>query len=180
MKTSKFRLIISLLCLVLIVPVADAQRRGSGRAAGDFEGNWQGTLTIDVMYDVPAEHAERLSKPVELELRIFGRGNAEIYFTGEEDEWDFRDQRGIPRPGERNRIDDFRITLIGEDNAVMLARPRSTAGRFRNSFAFSFAKQSEDELLVNWSRMTIRNEVENDGLDHIAFGGTAIFNRIDD
>lgn len=174
---STIRLFTCLLCLAVMVPIADAQRRGSQRAAGDFEGTWRGMLTMDVLYDVPAEHLDRLSQPVELELRIFGRGNVEIYFFGEEAEWDFRDQRGVRRG---NDMIDFRITLIGDDNAVMLARPGNSVGRFRNAFAFSFAKQSEDELLVNWSRMTIRNQVENDGLDHIAFAGTAVFERIDD
>jgi hypothetical protein len=165
--TKRIRFLICSLCLIAIVPVADAQRRSSQRDAGQFEGNWKGTLTMDVVYDVPAEQVERLSQPVELEIRIFGRGNAELYFTGDT-EWQFREQR------------DFRITPVGEDNAVLLARISNTAGRWRTSFAFSFAKQGEDELLVNWSRMTIRNQVENDGLDNLAFAGTAVFQRIDD
>lgn len=164
---SRMRLLTCLVCLVVLMPVADAQRRSSQRDAGQFEGTWRGSLTMDVLFDVPAEQVERLSQPVELEIRIFGRGNAELYFFGDT-EWDFREQR------------DFRITPVGEDNAVLLARISNTAGRWRSSFAFSFAKQGPDQLLVNWSRMTIRNQVENDGLDHIAFAGVAVFDRTDD
>lgn len=158
--------ILSVICLVgliALVPAADAQRR----SGGVFAGNWKGTLNMDLLYDVPAELVERLSNPVDLELRVFGRGNAELYFTSKDDVWNFTEQR------------DFRITLIGDNNAVIVARIPTEDRSWQNSFAFNLTKQGDDAVLLSWSRMTVRNRIENDGLDELAFAGTAQLQRID-
>lgn len=77
MNVSKIRYAVGLSALLTFAPIADAQRE----SVGGFEGNWKGSLTMDVIVDVPPEHLERLSKPVELEIRVFNRGGVELYFT---------------------------------------------------------------------------------------------------
>jgi len=158
---ARFRSLFCLLGIVAIVPIAGAQRV----AVGDFEGNWRGTLTMNVVYDVPDAHLERLSKPVQLEIRIFNRGGAELYYTGfEEDEWEFQTQRG------------FRITMIGTEHGIIEARIPGLLG-WTNSMTFNLTKQGDGTLFLAWTRLTIRSDLLFDGLDEMAFAGTARLTR---
>jgi hypothetical protein len=160
---SKLRIAIGLTGLLALTPLANAQRVD----VGGFEGIWKGTLTMDAIYDVPAEHVERLSKPVELEIRIFARGGAELYFTFEENEWEFSQQR------------DFRITpLPGGQNGVIAARIPGNVG-WMSSISLNMALQGEDALLLSWSRLTVRDQLTFDGLDEMGFSGVAVLNRVD-
>jgi hypothetical protein len=159
-NVSNIRYVVGLSALLTFAPIADAQRD----SIGAFEGNWKGTLTMDVMVDVPPEHLERLSKPVELEIRIFNRGGAELYFTFEEDEWEFSQQR------------NFRITPIGEQNGVIIARLPGNVG-WNSSVSLNLTLQGEDSLFLSWSRLTVRDQLLNDGLDEYGFSGTATLNR---
>jgi hypothetical protein len=147
----------------MLAPIADAQRVD----VGGFLGNWKGTLTMDVIHDVPPEELERLSKPVELEIRIFRQGGAELYFTFEENEWEFSEQR------------NFRITPIGGQNGVIPARLPGNIG-WISSVTLNLALQGEDALFVSWARLTIRDQLLYDGLDEFGFSGVAVLNRIDD
>lgn len=160
MKTSNIRIALGLSTLLFLAPVADAQRTD----AGDFEGVWKGTLTMGVVVDVPPEHLERLSKPVDVEIRIFNRGGAEIYFTFEENEWEFSQQR------------DFRITPIGTQNGVIPARLPGNNG-WVTALSLNLAIKSENELFLSWSRLTVRDQLTYDGLDEIGFAGTAVLTR---
>ncbi len=163
MKTSKLSLAIGLSALMMLAPVADAQRT----SAGAFSGNWKGTLTMGTLLDIPPEHAERLSKPVELEIRIENRGGVELYFTFEEDEWEFTNQRG------------FRITPIGEQNGVIEARIPGNVG-WTSGITLNLAIQDEDTLFLSWSRLTVRSNFLYDGLDEFGFAGVATLDRIAD
>ena len=160
MKASNFAIAIGVSALITLAPVADAQRT----SAGAFEGTWKGTLTMDVLYDIPEQHIARLSKPVQLELRIFARGPAEIYFTFDEKEWEFSEQR------------NFRITPIGEQNGVIPARLPGNTG-WITTMAFNLALQGEDALFLSWSRFTVRDQLLFDGLDELGFAGTAVLTR---
>lgn len=166
MNRSKLHTLGGLVVLLALAPVADAQRTD----AADFTGTWRGTLDMHVIYDIPEGAVERLSKPIELEMRIFGRGAVELYFSFEENEWEFTEQRG------------FRITPIsaGGDavNAVIDARIGGNLN-WANSFAFNMALQGEDEMLVAWSRLVTRNELFNNGLDSMGFAGTMVMTRED-
>jgi hypothetical protein len=144
-----------------LAPVADAQRVD----VGGFLGNWKGTLTMDVIHDIAPEQLERLSKPVELEIRIFRQGGAELYFTFEENEWEFSTRTG------------FRITPIGAQNGVIPARLPGNNG-WISSVSLNLALQGEDALFLSWQRLTIRNELLYDGLDEFGFAGVAVLNRI--
>lgn len=165
MKLTKIRGLIGLLGIAMLIPVADAQRT----TAGLFEGIWKGTLTMDVIYDVPQEHLERLSKPVQLEIRMLSRGQAELVFTSPENEWDFREYR------------NFRVTPIGQDqataeNGVIVARIPGNLD-WTNSISINMAKQGPDQILVSWARLTTRNEMLYNGMDEFGFSGVAIFDR---
>ena len=159
---SGIRIAACLFVFVLLSPVADAQRT----SAGKFEGVWKGTLNMDVIYDVPEAAVQRLSKPVGLELRIFSRGSAEIYFTFEENEWEMQEQR------------NFRITPINENSAVIEARIRGNIG-WVNSFAFNLARNGDDALTLSWSRLTVRDNLNYDGLDEMGFFGVTELTRAD-
>ena len=161
-KNIKLSSLICLSGLVALIPVADAQRN----SAGAFAGNWHGTLTMDTIFDVPPEHIERLSKPVELEIRLFGRGQADLIFRSPDDEWDFHEQR------------NFRITLVGEENGVIEARIPGNLS-WMSSFSFNLALRGENEILVAWSRLTIRDQLLLNGMDEYGFSGVAIFSRED-
>jgi hypothetical protein len=165
---SKFQFAFGLAALLMLAPAAEAQRVD----VGEFAGIWKGTLTMDVMYDVPPEHAERLKKPVEIEVRIFARGGAELYFTFEENEWEFSVQR------------DFRITPIPDQsgtvrNGVIPARLPGNNG-WISSMTLNLTLQSENELLLSWSRLTVRDNLLYDGLDELGFGGIAVLSRAAD
>jgi len=164
-KAAKYSLVtgLGLATLMMLAPVADAQRS----SAGAFAGNWKGTLTMDTILDVPPDALERLSKPVELEVRIEARQGAELYFTFEEDEWEFTNQRG------------FRLTPIGEKNGVIEARIPGNVDWF-SSITLNMTLLSENELLVSWSRLTTRNRFLYDGLDEYGFAGVATLTRIAD
>lgn len=166
MKNTKRSSLICLLGLVALIPVADAQRT----SAGPFTGNWKGTLTMDTIFDVPPEHIERLSKPVELEIRLFGRGQAELYFASPEDEWDFHEQRGF-------RITPISVTDVVENGVVEARIPGNL--NWMSSFSFNLALRGENEILVSWSRLTIRDTLLNNGMDEFGFAGVAIFTRED-
>ena len=159
---TKVSSLIGLVSLIALTPVADAQRN----QGGDFAGTWKGMLTMDTVYDVPADQVDRLSKPVALELRIFGRGQAELQFSSSEDEWDFREYRG------------FRITLVGEENGVIEARIAGNQD-WMNSLSFNVTLKSQNELLVSWSRLTIRDQLLYNGLDEFAFSGVAVLAKDD-
>jgi hypothetical protein len=161
-NVSKIRYAVGLSALLTFAPIADAQRE----SVGGFEGNWKGSLTMDVIVDVPPEHLERLSKPVELEIRVFNRGGVELYFTFEEDEWEFSTQRG------------FRITPIGEQNGVVIARLPGNLG-WISSMSLNLALQGEDAVFLSWSRLTVRDQRLNDGLDEYGFSGTATLTRVE-
>lgn len=165
MKASNACFAIGVSALLAMAPVADAQRVD----VGGFEGVWKGTLTMGAIYDVTPEHIERLSKPVELEIRIFARGGAELYFTFEEDEWEFSEQR------------NFRMTPIAEEsgtvnNGVIDARLPGNLG-WTSAMTFNLALQSADSLYVNWTRLTVRDQLLYDGLDEMGFAGTAVLTR---
>ena len=162
-KSSNIRIALGLSALLILAPVADAQRVD----VGGFEGNWKGTLTMDVIVDVPPEHIARLSKPVELEIRIFNRGGAELYFTFEENEWEFSQQR------------DFRITPIGAQNGVIPARLPGNNG-WISAMSFNLTLKSENELFLSWSRLTVRDQLQFDGLDELGFSGTAVLTKLED
>jgi hypothetical protein len=151
---SKFRLLAGILALTALAPVADAQR------ARDFAGSWKGTLDMNVLYGIPEEHAARLSKPVEIELRLFNNGNAEVYFAAEEDEWVFTSQR----------VDQGKVTPVSASNAVLLARLPS-ARKWQNNFAFNMLKIDDETMIVSWSRLSTRDELEYDGLDSMGMAG---------
>ena len=156
---------VALLCLAGLTQTADAQRN----SGGDFEGVWRGTLTMDLMYEVPEEERERLSQPVELELRVFSRGGAELYFTSDEVEWEFSQQR------------DFRVTLVGDRNAVIVARIPSVLNWATGmALNLAFADSGTDRVYLSWSRLSVRNTYEYDGLDEMAFSGVAELVRVDD
>ena len=167
MKLSKLCLPIGLSALLIVAPGADAQRT----SAGPFTGNWKGTLTMGTIVDVQPDDFERLSKPVELEIRIENRGGVELYFTFEEDEWEFTTQRG------------FRITPIADpndgsiQNGVIQARLSGNVGWF-SGITLNMAIINETTLLVSWSRLTVRNNFLYDGLDEYGFAGIATFNKI--
>jgi hypothetical protein len=151
-----------LLGLVGLTQTADAQRQ----TGGDFEGVWKGTLTMDVLYEVPAEHVERMSKPVDIEIHVFSRGGAELYFYSSETEWEFSEQR------------DFRITLVGDNNGVIVARlPSVLTWQTGMSLNLSFTDASQDKVLLSWSRLSVRNQYEFDGFDEMAFSGVAELTR---
>jgi len=155
---------IGLLCVAGLAQVAYAQRN----TGGDFEGVWKGTLTMDMVYDVPETDIERLSKPVELELRVFSRGGAELYFTSDENEWEFAQQR------------DFRATLVGDNNAVIVASlPSVLTWLTGMSLNMTFADDSKDKLILSWARQSFRNTYEFDGLDEFAMSGVAELTRVD-
>lgn len=169
MKFSKLCLPIALSALFTVAPVADAQRT----SAGPFTGNWKGTLTMGTILDVQPEDLERLSKPVELEIRIENRGGAELYFTFEEDEWEFTNQRG------------FRITPIADpnggsvQNGVIEARIPGNVG-WTSGITLNMALINETTILLSWSRLTVRNNFLYDGLDEFGFAGVATLNKIAD
>jgi hypothetical protein len=158
---------LGLFCLLGLTQTASAQRQDGG----DFEGVWKGTLTMDFLYEVPEGDIERLSRPVDLELRVFGRGGAELYFLSETDvnEWEFSQQR------------DFRITLVGENNGVIVARlPSVLNWQTGMSINLSFVDGSKDTVLMSWSRISVRNQYEFDGLDEFALSGVTQLQRVDD
>ena len=161
-KITKVGSLIGLLSLAALAPVADAQRN----QGGNFAGTWKGMLTMDTVFDVPAEEVERLSKPVQVEIRIFGRGQAEVQFSSSDDEWDFREYRG------------FRITLVGDENGVIEARIPGNQN-WMNSFSFNLTLKNQSELLVSWSRLTIRDQLLYNGLDEFAFSGVAVLAKDD-
>jgi hypothetical protein len=155
---------VALLGLFGLTQTADAQRQ----TGGDFEGVWKGTLTMDVLYEIPPDHIERMSKPVELEIRIFSRGGAELYFTSDEVEWEFSQQR------------DFRITLVGDNNGVIVARlPSVLTWQTGMALNMTFMDASQDKVLLSWSRLSVRNQYDFDGFDEMAFSGVAEFTRVD-
>jgi hypothetical protein len=157
-------LAVGLLCLFGLTQTASAQRN----SGGDFEGVWKGTLTMDFMYEIPAEHIDRLSKPVELELRVFSRGGAELYFSSDESEWEFTEQR------------NFRLTLVQDNNGVIVARlPSVLVWQTGMALNLTFKDASKDTVLLSWSRLSVRNQYEFDGLDEIAFSGVAELTRSD-
>lgn len=155
---------IGCLALLTLAPIADAQRNSSG----GFQGNWKASLTMDTIFDVPPEHLDRLSKPVDLELRITARNQVEIYFTSPEDEWKFETARG------------FILTKIpaGDQNAVIDARMNGNIGWY-SAVTFNLALKGENALLLSWARQTVRDTLLNDGLDEYGFSGVATLNRID-
>lgn len=169
MKASKISLAIGLSALTILAPVADAQRT----SAGPFSGNWKGTLTMGTILDVNPEDIERLSKPVELEIRIENRGGVELYFTFEEDEWEFTEQRG------------FRITPIADpndgsiQNGVIEARIPGNVG-WVSGITLNLAVINETTLFLSWSRLTVRNNFLYDGLDEFGFAGVTTLSRIAD
>lgn len=163
MKASKISMAIGIGTFMLMAPLADAQRS----SAGAFAGNWKGTLTMGTILDVPPEHLERLSKPVELEVRIESRQGAEIVFTSDEDEWKFTEYR------------NFRLTPIGERNGVIEARIPGNVGWF-SSITLNMTVQGDGQLLLSWSRLTTRDNFLYDGLDEYGFAGVATLTRIAD
>lgn len=163
MKASKIALTTGLAGLLMLAPIADAQRT----SAGAFTGNWKGTLTMDTIVDVNPEDIERLSKPVELEIRVENRGGVELYFTFEEDEWEFTNQRG------------FRITPIGEQNGVIEARIPGNVG-WISGITLNLTIQDPNTLFLSWSRLTVRNNFLYDGLDEFGFAGVATLTKIAD
>ena len=167
MKLSKLSLPIGLSALLMLAPGADAQRT----SAGPFTGNWKGTLTMGTIIDVQPVDLERLSKPVELEIRIENRGGAELYFTFEEDEWEFTNQRG------------FRITPIADpntgaiQNGVIEARIPGNVG-WISGITLNMAIIDETTMFLSWSRLTVRNNFLYDGLDEFGFAGVATLTKI--
>jgi hypothetical protein len=162
-KASKISVAIGLSALMMLAPVADAQRTN----AGAFSGNWKGTLTMDTILDVNPEDIERLSKPVELEIRVEARGGVELYFTFEEDEWEFTNQRG------------FRITPIGEQNGVIEARIPGNVG-WTSGITLNLTVIDPNTLFLSWSRLTVRNNFLYDGLDEFGFAGVTTLTKIGD
>jgi hypothetical protein len=150
-----------LAALLCIAPDSDAQRRGSE----DFRGNWKGTLSPDLIFGAPEDHRERLSQPVEFELRVFNRGAIELFFTSEEDEWEFAGR-------------DMQLTQVG-DNGVILGRLSGTSEGSQSAFSFNLTRIDEDTLLVNWSKLSTRVPLRFDGLDELALAGTDEL-RLDD
>lgn len=151
---AKLRFLAGCLALVALVPVANAQ------SARDFAGNWKATLNMDVLYGVPEDQVARLSKPVQIELRFLRNGNAEVYFQAEEQEWIFTAQRG----------GDWKVTPVSATNAILLVRIPS-ARKWQNNFAFNMAKIDDDTMLLSWSRLSTRDELEYDGLDSMGMSG---------
>jgi hypothetical protein len=167
-KASKICLPIGLSALLILAPVADAQRT----SAGPFAGNWKGTLTMGTIIDVEPADRERLSKPVDLEIRIEGRGGAELYFTFEENEWEFTNQRGFritPIPGANGVV----------QNGVIEARIPGNVG-WTSGITLNLAVIDETTLFLSWSRLTVRDNFLYDGLDEFGFAGTATLTRISD
>lgn len=143
--------VIAALGLVTVASVSDAQRRDQ------FRGTWSGTLAPDVLFGVPEDDVERLSKPVPLELRVFNRGRVELFFTSREDEWVF-DGR------------ELQLTEIGA-NGVILGRLLGKDGS-QNAFSLNLTKVDDQTVLVNWSKISTRARLRFDGLDELAFAGT--------
>ena len=128
---------------------------------------------MGTILDVNPEDIERLSKPVELEVRIEARGGAELEFTFEEDEWEFTTQRG------------FRITPIADpnngtiQNGVIEARIPGNVG-WNSGITLNLAVINETTLFLSWSRLTVRNNFLFDGLDEFGFAGTTTLTRVAD
>jgi len=172
---SKATFTIGLSALLLLAPSADAQRT----SAGAFRGNWKGTLTMDTIVDVPPDQLERMSKTVDLEIRVENRGGAELYFTFEEEEWEFTDHI---EEGENNQTDGqrgFRLTPIGDSNAVIEARVEGN-NDWISSITLNLTLLSPDSVLLSWSRLTVRDQWQNNGFDEFGMAGVATLNRIAD
>jgi hypothetical protein len=174
-NTSKAICTIGLSALLLLAPAADAQRA----SAGAFGGNWKGTLTMDAIVDVPADQLARMSKPVELEIRVENRGGAEIYFTFEEEEWEFTDQIEEREDNQTDGQRGFRLTPIGDQNAVIEARVVGN-NDWISSITLNLTLLNPETLLVSWSRFTVRDQWQNNGFDEFGMAGVATLARIGD
>lgn len=172
---AKAGLALGLSSLLLLAPAADAQRTSTGA----FSGNWKGTLTIDTIVDVPPDQLARMSKPVDLEIRIENRGGAELYFTFEEEEWEFTEQIGSPPTDRLDGQRGFRLTPIGDQNGVIEARVRGN-NDWLTSITLNLTLLSPDSLLLSWSTFTVRNKFQFNGMDEFGMAGVATLTRIGD
>jgi hypothetical protein len=146
--------------LLGVASVSTAQR------SNQFRGFWSGTLAPDVLFGVPDAHTERLSQPIDFELRVFTRGRAEVYFTSRSVEWEFTGR-------------EFLLTDIGP-NGVMLGRLVRGTDDAQSSFSFNLTKIDDETLLLNWSMISIRSVQRHDGLDEIALAGADELRLTDD
>lgn len=149
------------LILLVTASVAAAQRTGNL-----FRGIWQGTLTPNIMLGVPEEHAERLSQPVQFELRVFNRGRAEIIFISDNDEWEVTGR-------------DVQVQEMGSNGMIFTRMPGATDDS-QNAFQFNLTKLDDETLLVDWSKISTRSNLRFDGLDELAFAGTDELRLVDD
>ena len=155
------RVVVGAICAgaIVLASVSLAQQRSQNL----FRGNWKGTLSPDIVVGVPEGHRERLSQPVDFELRVFNRGRAELYFSSDEVEWVF------VRSGEGQL--EMQVTEIGA-NGTILGRLTGTADDSRNAFSFNLTKVDDETLLVNWTMLSIQSVLRFDGLDEFGFAGT--------
>jgi len=142
--------------LLGMVSVSMAQRSGNL-----FRGFWSGMISPDIIVGVPDADIERLSKPFEVELRIFNGGRSEVVFLSDDEEWEFTGR-------------NFNLTEIGE-NGVILGRLIGSGDDSQNAFSFNLTKIDDETLLVDWTMLSTQSNLRFDGFDEIGFAGTDIF-----